>query len=36
MEWLMIGIYALIYTLVALYLLKKVEKFSKTKGLHLI
>jgi ABC-2 type transport system permease protein len=35
-EWLMIGIYALIYTLVALYLLKKVEKFSKTKGLHLI
>jgi ABC-2 type transport system permease protein len=36
LEWLMIGVYALIYTLVALYLLKKVEKFSKTKGLHLL
>ncbi|OLS26701.1 MAG: hypothetical protein HeimC3_08030 [Candidatus Heimdallarchaeota archaeon LC_3] len=36
LEWVMLIFFALLYTLVAVFLLRKVERHAKTKGLHLL
>lgn len=36
LEWLILGIFLVFYTILAKFLLKKVERYSKAKGLHLL
>lgn len=36
MEWLILGVYAIIYTVLSIYLLRLTERHAKKKGLHLL